>query len=62
MALPETVALARQLRGEKKSLRQISEELLARGRIGQNGRAIAKDTVSKIVDGVLEVPQGCRPW
>jgi hypothetical protein len=54
---PEATTLARQLRKQRRSLHQISDELFARGHRYPKGRPIEISTISKMVDGVLKVSQ-----
>ena len=59
---PQAVALARRLRNERRSLRQISQALFAAGYCNRSGRAIAGVTIARMVKGFApKVPQGCRP-
>lgn len=60
---PMAVDLARRLRNERRSLRQIARELFAAGYCSTSGRQVPKSTISAMVDGhAPKVSQGCRPW
>jgi hypothetical protein len=58
---PEAYALARQLRRERKSIRQIAAALLAAGYAPRRSRTFSPSSVSRMLEGLPKVPQGCRP-